>query len=224
MKKIKIDLSKGNFGERKNYKKGDVVVCNYKGIDQEPFISIVHRCEEETASISNKNGIESYSVYWLRLATTSEKKLLGTRYFAEIEDISQVKNLTPSKPTEVETLKAEIKKLKTTLEADKIIIRDLIKLQNDVIESRDKAENKLIKSEKQVNDLQTKAEVWENHAKHVEKKLIEAEQELSQFSNTIDVMSRTINSHEANIENLHKEIETITKYGVEQIKLILKNE
>ena len=114
MKKIIIDLSKGNFGERKSYKKSDVVVCNYKGIDQEPFMSIVHRCEEETASISNKNGIESYSVYWLRLATPSEKELLGTRYYAEIEDISQVKNST-QKP-EIEEKDKKINNLETELE------------------------------------------------------------------------------------------------------------
>jgi hypothetical protein len=140
MKKIKIDLSKGNFGERKSYKKSDVVVCNYKGIDQEPLMSIVHRCEEETASISNKNGIESYSVYWLRLATPSEKKLLGTRYFAEIEDISQVKEVKQKieeKPQSYTNMIAE--NLKT-------------------IEQKDK----------KINNLEIELEVYVNHSKFLE--------------------------------------------------------
>ena len=97
------------------------------------------------------------------------------------------------------------------------------------INSKSQTEVETLKAEiakfkKQVNELETKAEVWENHAKHLEKKLIEAEQDLEQSVKTHELLQSNIDGHEATIENLHKEIETITRLSVEQIKLILKNE
>jgi chromosome segregation ATPase len=112
--------------------------------------------------------------------------------------------------TEIETLKAEIERLEN--------------VNSDIIDENDKLEKEIVQWKKQVNELQTKAEVWENHAKHVEKKLIEAEQDLEQSVKTHELLQSNIDGHEATIEALHKEIETITKFSVEQIKLILKNE
>jgi cell division protein FtsB len=282
--KIKIDLSKGKFGVKKIYKKGDVVVCVYGGISTERFMSVVFNCEEEVASLNKGNVNESYSVYWLRLATPSEKKLLGTRKFAEIEDISQVKKVIkekefpkdwcievteenkkelanfighslnignfvyfdkkwsftynvehsfplittsqfrkhvlnstpkeaenkPSEPTEVETLKAEIETLKKELQnqLDNVGmykgLSDTIEKENLQLEKElDSAKGRNMKLGTEINQLETKAK---------------------DYLETIDKLCVERATKEYTIESLHKKIETITKFSVEQIKLILKNE
>jgi SMC interacting uncharacterized protein involved in chromosome segregation len=279
--KIKIDLSKGKFGVRKSYKKGDVVVCNAES----SFIAIVIDMSIGKDVIVNGNKT-SYNVCLsiTRLATTSEKKLLGTRKFAEIEDISQVKKVikekefpkqwrikvteenrnmlnqyklskgtmklnehwdwvehtgnafhsdavanyksypiitteqfrkhvlksTPkeaenksSEPTEVETLKAELETLKKQVSVfvDKYCQsgKEVERLEKEL----DSAKGRNMKLGSEINQLETKN---------------------SDYVERIDNLWKEIDKHETTIESLYKEIETITKYNVEQIKLILKNE
>jgi hypothetical protein len=116
----------------------------------------------------------------------------------------------PSEPTEVETLKAELEFEKEQLNIFKSNFAE--------------AEKENVELKKENNNLKGYKEWAVSEINNYRKEVVDRENEANELRKKLNTFSDTINKHEAKIDSLHKEIETITKYGVEQIKLILKNE
>ena len=208
--KIKIQKRAEQFNIRKRYKKGDVVVI--KG-DRPIIATVIKMVANGVVETTSHAKIAAQA---LRPATSIEMRHVKDKRWAEVEFLED-------KP---KVVKPKIQDMPEKVETNQI-------------------EAEIAKYRKQVNELESKAEVWENHAKFVDGKLIEAEQELkvyqaenNKFGNKIiELEKKVIKSHETidnlvnenyvqerKIDFLRKEIETITKYNVEQLKLILKND
>lgn len=205
---IKIQKRAEQFNIRKRYKKGDVVVI--KG-DRPMIATVIKMVANGVVETTSHAKIAAQA---LRPATSIEMRYVKDKRWAEVEfledkpkevkpKIQEMPEKAETNQTEVETLKAEIERLKEKnkeldFQKSRLII-ELDELSSDYL-----GKMELIQSLESENEKQF------SRVAKVEK--------------LVDNLSDENYVQERKIDSLHKEIETITKYNLEQLKLILKND